>query len=144
MSETSDEVRARGGCLCGGVRYEVRGPLRDIVACHCSECRRSTGGLWHATAARREDVTVHETGALRWYRSSDSARRGFCRDCGASLFFDPDDRPFLGITAGTLEAPTGLRHRVHIFTDEAGDYYAIDDDLPKHPRGGHGLEIPEA
>ena len=45
-----------GGCLCGGVRYAVTGPLRDIIACHCEQCRRSSGHFVAATACRREQI----------------------------------------------------------------------------------------
>ena len=97
------EVRASGQCLCGSVKYEVRGPLRAIVECHCRTCRRLTGGLWHATAARRGDVTIDDGGTLRWYRSSPPVRRGFCGNCGSWLFLDGEDRPFLVITASGTE-----------------------------------------
>jgi hypothetical protein len=140
---TEAGVRATGRCLCGGVGYQVRGPLRAVVACHCDECRRWTGSVFNATAARREDVAIEDDGALAWYRSSATARRGFCRHCGASLFFDPDGTDRLVICAGTLDKPTGLELKVHIFTDEQGDYYELTDDLPKKPKGGSGLEIPE-
>jgi len=43
MSDRAEAVRATGGCLCGAVRYEVLGPLRDVVLCHCSHCRRTHG-----------------------------------------------------------------------------------------------------
>ena len=143
---TTDEktVRATGGCLCGGVRYEITGPMRPVVACHCTECRRFSGGLWHASAMLRENLTIEDGGSLRWYNSSTWARRGFCVSCGASLFFDSPERPYIGVAAGTLNDPTGLTHAVHIFTREAGDYYRLDDALPKHPDGQHGLTIPES
>lgn len=138
------EVRASGQCLCGSVKYEVRGPLRAIVECHCRTCRRLTGGLWHATAARRGDVTIDDGGTLRWYRSSPPVRRGFCGNCGSSLFFDGEDRPFLAITAGTLNEPTGIKLGARIFTADAADYYDFSAGIPNVPDRQHGLEIPES
>lgn len=64
------EVRARGGCLCGGVRYEVTGPLRGVWACHCSQCRRTSGNFVAATQCRRDDLDLLSTETLAWYRSS--------------------------------------------------------------------------
>ena len=60
MADGNSKIRARGRCICGSVRYEVRGPLRDVAACHCTECRRVTGSIFHATAARHDDVTIHD------------------------------------------------------------------------------------
>jgi hypothetical protein len=129
-------VTPRGGCLCGAVRYEVRGPLRDVLVCHCSECRRWSGHLFAATAARREDVVLLQEGSLRWIASPESethARRGFCVECGSSLFWDAADRETISIAAGSLDQPTGLQIAGHTYADEAADYDALPDDgLPRH------------
>ena len=57
MTQTSAKP-ITGGCLCGGVRYTVTGPLRDIVACHCEQCRRSSGHFVAATACRQKYFTL--------------------------------------------------------------------------------------
>jgi len=121
-----------GGCACGAVRFEVAGPLRPVIGCHCVTCRKTSGHFVAATQAAREDVRLVEDRGLGWFASSDVARRGFCRECGSSLFFERRDTPRLSIMAGALDAPTGLALREHYFTAEAGDYYRIDDDLPRH------------
>ena len=51
---------ATGGCLCGAVRYRVDGSLRDVLICHCEECRRWNGHFSANTAARREDLVLLE------------------------------------------------------------------------------------
>ena len=69
-------------------------------------------------------------GDVTWYRSSDTAKRGFCAACGSNLFWDgPGDK--LSIFAGTLDAPTGLALIGHIYCKDKGDYYEITDDLPQ-------------
>ncbi len=143
MTNDESRVRATGQCLCGGVRYEVRGPLRDVIECHCNTCRRFSGGLWNATAARRDDITIKDSGSLKWYQSSTHVKRGFCGECGSSLFWNRDDRDMLGITAGTLAEPTGLKLAARIFTAETADYYDFSAEIPKIRDGRHGLEIPE-
>lgn len=125
--------RHGGGCLCGAVRYEVRGPLRPVVNCHCSQCRRFHGHHGAYSGAAWEKVTISESGTLRWYRSSDRARRGFCAICGSSLFWDRDGRGFLAIAAGSLDQPSGLATVRHIFTADRGDYYEIADGLEQLP-----------
>jgi hypothetical protein len=121
--------RQTGGCLCGAVRYRVAGPLRDVVACHCGQCRRTSGHHAAATAARREDLQIE--GLVAWYESSPGVRRGFCPVCGSNLFWDPADDPRVSIFAGTLDLPTGLRLRGHIFAADKSDYYLIADGLPQ-------------
>ncbi len=126
--------RATGRCLCGAVRYEVRGELRDVVYCHCDECKRWNGSVGAYAAVRATDLEVSST-ALRWIESPLSdrgARRGFCAECGSSLFWDPQDAGSISIAAGTLDRPTGLRTAGHWYTHQAGDYYELPDDgLPR-------------
>jgi hypothetical protein len=119
-------VAATGKCLCGAVRFEVSGTPRDVVVCHCGECRRWAGHVWAASAAPREDIRILEDGALRWIDSPESvtrARRGFCAECGSSLFWEAPDRDTISFSAGALDAPTGLKTVREIYTEFAGDYY---------------------
>jgi hypothetical protein len=122
---------SRGGCLCGGVRYEVRGPLREVMACHCSQCRRTSGHYAAMTSAASADLVLTRADTLAWYASSPAAERGFCRVCGSNLFWKPKADERMSITAGTLDMPTGLKMNEHIFVADKADYYELDDDLPK-------------
>ena len=122
---------ARGHCLCGAVQFEVRGPLRPVIYCHCSMCRRSSGHFFAATACARPDLQLQSAQSLRWYASSPTARRGFCENCGSQLFWDSLGADHVSILAGSLDTPTGLIGQEHIFVSEAGDYYTIDDGLPQ-------------
>lgn len=120
------DVRARGECLCGGVRYAVTGPLRDVTDCHCHRCRRFTGHFLAATSAAAADVAVDDPdGLLTWYWPVPEAAYGFCRRCGSSLFWqsaaDPQRR---SIAAGTLDPPTGLKTACAWWVSEASDYFA--------------------
>lgn len=135
---TVHERASAGGCLCGAVRYEVRGPLRAVIACHCRQCQRSSGHFVAATAARRRDLHLSGEENLSWYRSSARAERAFCRRCGSNLFWRRRDDETVSIMAGTLDRPTGLRLSEHIFTESAGDYYEITDGLPRRPGGLQG------
>jgi hypothetical protein len=134
-----------GRCLCGAVAYEVRGTLRDVLLCHCEECRRWHGHVSASTAARKEDLVLLEQRGLRWIdspRSDAGARRGFCAECGSSLFWDPPRRATISIAAGTLDDASGLRVVSHWYVSQAGGYYELPDDgLPHHERSGEG-ELP--
>ncbi len=125
MSDAKGPPTATGRCLCGAVRYEVRGPLRDVSACHCEQWRRTSGHYVAATAVRLDDFALVEEGGLGWSQSSADARRGFCRTCGSSLFWRHAARDQICIMAGTLDQPTGLTTNLHIFVDQVADYHAV-------------------
>lgn len=114
-----------GSCLCGAVTFEVKGPLRPVIACHCTQCRKQTGSFMHATSAADGDLRITSDRGLKWFRSSDTARRGFCGECGSVLFWKENGSDTTSITAGSINGPTGLEIEGHIFCDDAGDYYEI-------------------
>ena len=121
-----------GGCLCGAVRFETEGELRDVVACHCEQCRRTHGHYAAFTSVALSGFRLVESRGLRWYRSSETARRGFCAECGASLFWAPEGEARMSIAAGALSGRTGLKTARHVHVASAGDYYSIDDGLPQY------------
>jgi hypothetical protein len=125
-----------GGCLCGAVRYRVSGPLRPVVLCHCSQCRRWTGHMAAATAVRLADFALDNEDGLAWYRASAMATRGFCRACGSSLFWRGDGLDYVAILAGTLNGPTGLAIAQQIFCLDRGDYYPLDPAVPAYDQSG--------
>lgn len=131
MDKPSERL-SHGGCLCGAVRYHVTGRLRAVVNCHCSRCRRAHGHFAAYTSAPSNGLTFTEQRGLRWYLADDR-ERGFCAECGASLFWRRTGTDQTSIAAGTLDTPTGLRTEMHIYTDSRGDYYEITDALPQHP-----------
>ena len=131
MNESVVPAIRTGGCLCGAVRYAVAGPMRQVVGCHCTQCRRMTGHFMAATAARRRDFRLLADQDLRWYSASAEARRGFCGRCGATLFWDGVGRDYLSIAAGTLDDATGLKIVSHIFVADKGAYYDIEEGVPQ-------------
>ncbi len=129
------DQKTTGGCLCGKVRYQIQGPLRDVVNCHCSKCRRFSGNVGAYTSVKRENLILAEDSTLKWYDSvsdeTPDVHRGFCSECGSSLFWDPHGMDRIAVAAGTLDEPTGLKTMGHIWLDQAGDYYHVADNLPK-------------
>lgn len=122
-----------GTCLCGGVQYRVVGPLRGIIACHRRQCRQTSGHYVAATSAPTAKLTLTAAGTLAWYRSSDTAERGFCSRCGGNLFWRPIGSTTTSIIAGTPDPPTHLAIERHIHIADMSDYYTMDDELPKSP-----------
>lgn len=122
-----------GRCLCAGIRYVVRGKLRDVIDCHCERCRRFTGHHMAATSARLRDITIEDADSLlRWFWPAPEVGYAFCARCGSSLFWQcVDDATRWTICAGTLDTPTGLKTTQAWWISEAGDYYSRPD-LPEN------------
>lgn len=121
-----------GRCLCESITYEMSGPARDVVNCHCSRCRRHTGHFMAATSTEADTLEIRgET--LRWYATAD-VEYGFCAECGSTLFWRTSRRPGrIAVAAGTLTPPTGLRTIAAIYADFASDYHDLDQDIPTYP-----------
>ena len=117
-----------GRCACGAVRFEVTGELTKVTYCHCSKCRRWHGHVGAYAAVDRGGFRLVEQRGLAWYAANETVRRGFCRECGSSLLWDEEGDGHVAICVGTLDAPTGLESKAHIFVGSKGDYYELPDD----------------
>jgi len=97
----TDEIR-KGGCLCGGIRYTVRGKPYKSGLCHCTDCRQVTGSAFLAYADWPPEQFEH-TGVVTTYRG-----RSFCPVCGSRLFSRNERQ--VDIYVGTLDdAPNGIK-----------------------------------
>jgi hypothetical protein len=120
-----------GSCLCGAVTFEISGELGAPDACHCSQCRKQTGHFLASTDVPKAALSVSGEEHVGWYQSSEQARRGFCKACGSTLFWDPIFKDRIAVAMGALDGPTGTHLHLHIFTADKGDYYEIADGLPQ-------------
>lgn len=102
----------KGSCHCGAVLFEAQGEPISTSCCHCSQCRRMSGGTWASAGMRREDVVVE--GEVRWFRASEKARRGFCPTCGAFLFREAEGSGEIAVALGAVDGPTGLSVTRHL------------------------------
>lgn len=119
----------KGSCLCGGVRFSVPGPVGAVTACHCTQCRKTSG---HFAASfdisGAPDYSQRET--LGQYRSAGGATRGFCTRCGSSLWFRSKTGDW-SVEAGVIDGLTHAHLDAHIFVADKGDYYSLSDGLPQ-------------
>jgi len=122
----------KGSCLCGAICFEVEGDLNAPDACHCTQCRKQTGHYWASTDVPRSALTISDTTHLSWFRSSENIQRGFCSQCGSSLFWDPIGKDMIAIAMGAFDNPTGVKIGTHIFVADKGDYYDLTDGLPQN------------
>jgi len=121
-------------CLCGGIKIKVKGKLADVTNCHCSQCRKTHGNYAAYTFCLEENVTFVSKKTLKWYQSSNIAKRGFCSRCGASVFYKLLKSKELDIAAGMFSNPTTMKTVSNIFTANKSDYYKLDLRLPLFER----------
>lgn len=123
----------RGGCLCGKVRYEIRGPLHDASHCHCSMCRRQHGAAF-ATYAQFDPGAFAWTAGeelVRDYAPPTGAGWCFCAECGSTLG-GTEGGKIVSITLGTVEGDPGIRPESHIFVGSRAAWVEIHDQLPQY------------
>ena len=120
--------------LCEGVKIKVKGKLRHVINCHCSQCMKTHGNYAAYTACLEDDVIFNNKKTLKWYKSSNIAKRGFCSVCGASMFYKQLKNRNISIAAGMFHNPTKLKTHSNIFTKDKLDYYKLDSRTPKFDR----------
>ena len=128
----SDSAVFEGGCLCGAVRYRATSPPLRGVICHCSMCRRHSGGPVLAFVHFRVQDLVWVRGEPTRYRSSAFAERGFCSTCGSTLSMHEEvlaDR--VQIAVGSLDQPQRVRIDDHVWTQHQLPWFLIEDRLPR-------------
>ena len=125
-----------GGCLCGAVRYRISGPVSNPCFCHCADCRRATGGSMVPWGTFAREALCIVRGHLSEFRSSAQVSRGFCAQCGTSLSYRHDAHAGeIDVTLSTLDEPTLVPPRMHVWVKDRLPWVVIGDDLPQLPAG---------
>jgi hypothetical protein len=120
-----------GGCLCGGVRFEVTEPLVSAGYCHCTRCQRRTGtaASVQARIAPGSLRIVQGEELVRAYEPPDGFAKLFCSACGSSLFSRHPERPeVMSVRLGVLDADPGVRPSYRQFVAYAVPWEPIPDD----------------
>jgi hypothetical protein len=118
----------KGQCLCGSVQFKT-GNVHQLDVCHCHMCQRWTGGPFIGADFRNGEVNITQGDTLTWYASSDWARRGFCNNCGSSLFYRLNEvDEFWAVCAGALDIDFQIEISKEIFIDEKPDFYDLAGD----------------
>jgi hypothetical protein len=115
--------RYTGGCLCGNVRFVAEGDPYRVGLCHCLDCRKHHGALFHASAVFPQDAVSHE-GETGEYQG-----RSFCPRCGSSVFSQTGDETEVHL--GALDAPDQLKPTYELWTIRRETW------LPEFPLSGH-------
>ncbi|HEB58449.1 MAG TPA: GFA family protein [Gammaproteobacteria bacterium] len=124
----------QGGCLCGAVRFEIRGPIEDIVMCHCSQCRKVQGTAYatNGNVAANNFVFLSGEDNLTTYAVSDDQNKYFCRTCGSPIMSRRASHPNqVRIRLGTIESDIEERPGAHIFVGSKANWDEVADDVPQ-------------
>jgi len=129
---------AKGGCMCGAVRYECTGDPMFMGNCHCRDCQQASGTAYNAAIGVPKSA-VKITGDVKYYESkADSGnmgKRAFCANCGSRLFSLPAFAPDLMVLqAGSLDDPSIFKPQMDIYTSSAQPWDYMDPALPKFPK----------
>jgi hypothetical protein len=125
-----------GGCLCGGVRFEISGELSKMHFCHCQMCRRGHGTPYaNYVAVNPRDIHYTQGEELiSRYQSSETTSRTFCNRCGSNLEFSPEATPDeTWIASGGFDGDPKVRPTFHIYVDSKAPWFEITDNLKQYP-----------
>ncbi len=121
-----------GSCLCGTVRFAAELPSKWCAHCHCSMCRKAHGAGYVTWVGFDEDRTrvTGDGGQLEWYESSPGAQRGFCRNCGSTMFFRSERwAGELHIVLACFDDAIDREPLANVFFDAHVDWMPIDHSL---------------
>jgi hypothetical protein len=126
-----------GGCLCGGVRYEISEPLGTASYCHCTRCQRRSGTAASAQARVAPGsfrIVAGEELVRCWGPGGGGFAKCFCSTCGGALWSrSPVDPQVVSVRLGTFDADPGVRPEYRQFVAYAAAWEPIPDDgLPRH------------
>ena len=120
---SAESTRERCQCLCGAVQFEVGVKAREMGVCHCSMCRRWSGGAFMAVGC--ENVTFQNEAAVGVYSSSEWGERCFCKACGSTLMWRSKDGEHQAVSVQTFADPGSFRFASQIFIDEKPASYSF-------------------
>ncbi len=125
----------RGGCLCGGVRYEIDGGLGPAVHCHCTQCRKASGASFATNASldAKDFRFVSGEELMGEFESSPGQFRRFCTRCGSQVVKRFADKPeILRVRMGTLDDDPEVEVVAHVFLRSKTPWLEIADEIPQH------------
>lgn len=126
-----------GGCLCGACRYETVAKPINVRVCHCHICQKAIGAAFNARVLVPLDG-LSISGPVGWHLSSDALRRGFCMQCGTTMFSERAQQGIVGLTMGSLDEPDRFQPSDHIWTSSRQSWVHLPEDVPLYAEGPPG------
>jgi hypothetical protein len=129
------EHLAVGGCRCGAVRVRASGQATDVIYCHCSDCRRSSGAPVSLFVGYRAEQVDNERGVPKLCKSSPGSNRSFCSDCGTPLSYQEDRLPGeIYVPMGVFDDAKAYEPEMHEWVSQRFGWLDIRDGLPRYQR----------
>ncbi|UXI70468.1 GFA family protein [Tahibacter amnicola] len=121
-----------GSCLCGEIRYEIRGDLGPAFFCHCSRCRKASGSAFasNVVVAETDFAITRGEHLLGTFRSSEETVRCFCTRCGSPIMSRRGNLGQVRVRMGTLDSTVTKGPGAHIFVASKAPWYEIHDAVP--------------
>jgi hypothetical protein len=140
--EVEYTMKKTGGCLCGAIRFEVRGSPLSSDYCHCRMCQQSSGSVLTTWADFDKQAFRCTQGEITYYRSSEFAERGFCGNCGSNLVFRLLEGDRVTVATGSFDRPEAFPMGAHCGIESQVPWLKIDDALPrKTTKESMGFEV---
>ena len=125
----------KGGCLCGAIRFEITGGIRNIIYCHCSRCRKAQGSAFatNGIVESKDFKILSGEKELTGFGSSPGQTKYFCRHCGSPILSKSVTKPEqVRVRLGTIESDIKERPAAHIFVSSKANWEDIYGDLPQY------------
>lgn len=125
----------KGSCLCGSVRFELTGKIKNIIFCHCSQCRKAQGSAFatNGNVKTKDFIFISGESELTGYESTPGQTKYFCKHCGSPVMSRSSNNPDnVRIRLGTIESDIIERPAAHIFVSSKANWEQITDDLPQY------------
>ncbi len=120
-----------GSCLCGGVRFEVDEPFERVTQCHCTSCKKISGGVGTASGrAKRESIRILAgDDLLRTYSPHEGTAKTFCSVCGSNLFGGGWPESSHGsVRLSAIDDPFDVKPTAHIYVRSVAPWETLPDD----------------
>ena len=125
-------MKITGGCLCGDIRYEVKGEPFRTANCHCDDCRKATGSAYATNLFFKEEQIIIMQGTPTKFQhladSNSTMTKEFCGNCGSQIFGSGTNRPGTkNIKVGSIDDASFVTPDVNLYTAHALSCSHIDN-----------------
>lgn len=130
--------KIKGSCLCNNISFEIYNECRYSVLCHCTMCQKANAEFSNYTKVKKDNFKFLKKKNLKWFNSSKDYKRGFCSNCGSSLFFQSKSSTNeIAISSGSLNSKVPVKG--HIYYKDKKSNLAFSKDHKKFQQSSKGF-----